>query len=77
MDGEVIAYISRFSFFSIENESRGGSEGAMNFEFFFFFLFRVTSKCSYQLKVSICKPMARNLHRTSTGIIYEKSLEIH
>lgn len=76
MDGEVIAYISRFLFFSIENESRGGSEGAMDFEFFFF-LFRVTSKCSYQLKVSICKPMARNLHRTSTGIIYEKSLEIH
>lgn len=37
MDGEVIAYISRFSFFYIENESRGGSEGAMDFEFFFFF----------------------------------------
>lgn len=36
MGGEVIAYISRFSFFSIENESKGGSEGAMDFEFFFF-----------------------------------------
>lgn len=53
-------------------------KGAVDFEFFFFFsFFRVTSKRSYQLKVSICKPMARNLHRTSTGIIYEKSLEIH
>lgn len=40
MDGEVIAYISRFSFFYIENESRGGSEGAMDFEFFFFFSFQ-------------------------------------
>lgn len=49
MDGEVIAYISRFSFFSIENESRGGSEGAMDFEFFFF-LFRVTSKMLLSIK---------------------------
>lgn len=71
-DGEVTFLVSPSSKVNREEE------GEKDFELFFFFFFQGhVQTSSYQLKVSICKPMARNLHRTSTGIIYEKSLEIH
>lgn len=77
-DGEVIAIRSSFLLHRkwIERRKEKRS-GGFRVVFFFFFFQGHVQTFSYQLKVSICKPMARNLHRTSTGIIYEKSLEIH